>query len=65
VAELGAQNADLLHKRDQLQAQIDDWHKANPAPIQPDRYKAFLQAAEQSSRVGAQRWQGDATDYLH
>lgn len=43
VAELGAQNTDLLRKRDQLQAQIDDWHKANPAPVQPDQYKAFLQ----------------------
>jgi len=43
LAELGAQNADLLQKRDQLQAQIDDWHKANPAPVQLDQYKAFLQ----------------------
>ena len=43
VAELSAQNADLLNKRDQLQAQIDDWHEANPAPIQLDQYKAFLQ----------------------
>ncbi len=43
VAELGAQNADLLQKRDQLQNQIDNWHKKNPGPVQRDQYKAFLQ----------------------
>ncbi|MBT8435776.1 MAG: malate synthase G, partial [Gammaproteobacteria bacterium] len=43
VGELGLQNADLLQKRDQLQAQIDDWHKANPGPVQRDPYQAFLQ----------------------
>ncbi len=42
VAELGAQNRELLDKRDQLQAQIDAWHKANPGEVQPDLYKAFL-----------------------
>lgn len=43
VAELGPQNSDLLQQRDQLQAQIDDWHKANPGPVQRDPYQAFLQ----------------------
>jgi malate synthase len=42
LAELGAQNRSLLEKRDQLQAQIDAWHKSNQEPIQPDQYKAFL-----------------------
>ena len=43
VAALGTQNADLLQKRDDLQTQIDDWHKANPAPVELDQYRAFLQ----------------------
>ncbi len=43
LVELGAQNADLLKQRDQLQNQIDAWHKANPQPIKPDQYKTFLQ----------------------
>jgi len=42
MAELGAQNRSLLEKRDQLQTQIDTWHKANPGAVQPDQYKAFL-----------------------
>ena len=41
--ELGAQNRELLNKRDQLQAQIDDWHKANSGAVDRDQYKAFLQ----------------------
>ena len=43
VGELGPQNADLLQQRDQLQAQIDAWHKANPGSVKHDSYKAFLQ----------------------
>jgi len=43
VADLGPGNADLLQKRDQLQNQIDDWHKKNPGPVQRDQYKALLQ----------------------
>ena len=42
VAELGPQNSDLLQQRDQLQTKIDDWHKANPGPVQRDPYQAFL-----------------------
>ena len=43
MAELGAQNRSLLEKRDQLQTQIDAWHKSNQGPVQPDQYKALLQ----------------------
>ena len=43
VTELGAQNRELLDKRDQLQTQIDAWHKASPGTVQFDQYKAFLQ----------------------
>jgi malate synthase len=36
-------NAELLAKRDALQAQIDAWHRANPArPVDLPAYKAFL-----------------------
>jgi malate synthase len=42
VNELGPQNADLLQQRDQLQEQIDAWHRANPGPVQRDAYKTLL-----------------------
>ncbi len=42
IIDLGAQNRSLLDRRDQLQAQIDDWHQANPGAVQPDSYRAFL-----------------------
>ncbi|MFM2100452.1 MAG: hypothetical protein RLZZ366_1991, partial [Pseudomonadota bacterium] len=35
-------NRALLAKRDDLQAQIDAWHIAHPAPIDPAAYEAFL-----------------------
>jgi len=44
--ELGAQNRELLDKRDRLQVEIDDWHKAHPGEIDRDQYKAFLQQIE-------------------
>ena len=40
--DLAPRNRELLAKRDQLQSQIDDWHRANPAPIDQAAYKAFL-----------------------
>ena len=43
MTELGAQNRSLLEKRDQLQTQIDAWHKSNQGPVQPDQYRTFLQ----------------------
>ncbi|MCP4769455.1 MAG: malate synthase G [Gammaproteobacteria bacterium] len=44
--ELGAQNRELLDKRDRLQVEIDNWHKAHPGEIDRDQYKAFLQQIE-------------------
>ena len=43
LREMAPRNAALLKKRDDLQAQIDAWHKANPAkPIDLAAYTVFL-----------------------
>jgi malate synthase len=43
IAEWAPRNAELLAKRDALQAQIDAWHRANPArPVDLPAYTAFL-----------------------
>jgi malate synthase len=43
VERLGGRNRDLLDKRDQLQKQLDDWHQANPGPVQDiGEYRNFL-----------------------
>ncbi len=42
IAELAPQNQAMLNKRDAIQTQIDDWHKANPGPIDAGKYKQFL-----------------------
>jgi len=43
LAEHAPTNAKLLAKRDQLQGQIDDWHRANgPVGNNPAGYEAFL-----------------------
>src|SRR5690606_30806612 len=43
VHDLAPRNRDLLAKRDALQAQIDDWHRARPGQLfDLAAYKAFL-----------------------
>ena len=43
VNELGPRNAELLAKRDDLQAKLDTWHKANrDTEFDPSAYQAFL-----------------------
>jgi malate synthase len=43
IRDLAPRNAALLKKRDQLQAQIDAWHRAHPgAAFDAQAYKAFL-----------------------
>ncbi|QKG70339.1 malate synthase G [Erythrobacter mangrovi] len=43
LGSFAPRNAALLTKRDDLQAQIDDWHKARKgAPIDQGEYQAFL-----------------------
>ncbi|MBC3764704.1 malate synthase G [Neptunicella marina] len=44
VEELAPQNRALLHRRDQLQQQIDDWHQSHrDNKWNAEAYKAFLQ----------------------
>ncbi len=43
VDDLGPPNAAMLAYRDDLQSQIDAWHKANPGPMQIATYKSFLE----------------------
>ena len=44
VTELGPKNRKLLEKRDQIQAQLDEYHKTRQnQPIDLTEYKAFLQ----------------------
>ena len=43
VADLAPQNQDLLARRDELQAQIDRWHRQHVIePIDPEAYRQFL-----------------------
>lgn len=43
VHDLAPINKQLLEKRDELQAKINDWHKSNKGAIDFASYKAFLQ----------------------
>ncbi|MEL6435255.1 MAG: malate synthase G [Pseudomonadota bacterium] len=40
--ELAPKNTALLEKRNDLQAKLDAWHKANGMPAEMDSYKSFL-----------------------
>ncbi len=43
VTDLTPRNQDLLNRRDELQAQIDRWHKQRViAPVDADEYRQFL-----------------------
>ena len=43
ITDLQPQNQDLLARRDQLQAQIDKWHRHHVIePIDPETYRQFL-----------------------
>src|ERR1700757_3005786 len=43
VTDLGPRNQELLARRDELQAQIDKWHRHRVIePIDPETYKQFL-----------------------
>jgi malate synthase len=42
VHDLAPKNRELLVKRDQLQARIDEWYRQNGAPAHMDAYEAFL-----------------------
>ncbi|MBD3834041.1 MAG: malate synthase G [Brevundimonas sp.] len=42
LAEHAPKNRALLARRDELQAQLDDWHRAHPGQPDPEAYQAFL-----------------------
>jgi malate synthase len=42
LADFSPRDKALLAKRDSLQQQLDDWHKANPGMPEMDTYKKFL-----------------------
>tara|TARA_R110001592_G_scaffold66438_2_gene203959 strand:+ start:8664 stop:10847 length:2184 start_codon:yes stop_codon:yes gene_type:complete len=43
LKDLAPKNRELLQKREQIQAQIDDWHRAHAGKFDAAAYKAFLQ----------------------
>jgi len=42
IKDLAPKNRALLAKREQIQAQIDEWHRANRGQFDAAKYKAFL-----------------------
>lgn len=42
VHDLAPRNRELLARRDELQARIDDWHRAHPGPPEAEAYTDFL-----------------------
>ncbi|PQZ83074.1 MULTISPECIES: malate synthase G [unclassified Brevundimonas] len=42
LADHAPKNRALLARRDELQAKLDDWHRAHPGQPDPDAYQAFL-----------------------
>jgi malate synthase len=51
LREFAPRNAQLLQRRDQLQTQIDEWHRSHPgAAFDPKSYRSFL---EQIGYLGA------------
>jgi malate synthase len=62
IRELSPRNASLLTRRDQLQAQIDDWHLIHPGPdFDRESYRAmledigYLQSEGESFAIDVQR----------
>ena len=42
IHDLAPRNRELLARREELQSQIDDWHRAHPGTPDPEAYTAFL-----------------------
>lgn len=42
LADHARKNRALLARRDELQAKLDDWHRAHPGQPDPEAYQAFL-----------------------
>jgi malate synthase len=54
VRTLAPRNAELLLKRDELQAKIDAWHRQNPGPgFDHSKYKSFLSEIGYLAPLGA------------
>ena len=54
VHELGPRNRELLRRRDEIQSQIDDWHREQAAgPQDANAYRAFLESIGYLADEGA------------
>jgi malate synthase len=53
IADLTPANGALLARRDALQAAIDEWHRAHPAPWDHDAYVGFLHSIGYLGQPGA------------